>query len=78
MVQADRETTSIFIRDIMTKFQLTSPTILYDKDEEAPEICYTEQWVLCLPIENHDSKESENVRAAAATTTKKLNDGMQT
>ena len=37
----------------MTTFRLTSPTILYDKDEEAPEICYTEQWVLCLPIENH-------------------------
>ena len=68
-VEADRESTAIFIRDIMTKFQLTSPTILYDRDEEPPEICYTRQWVLCLPIENHESKDSEKEQTAPETTT---------
>ena len=89
MVEADRETTSMFMRDIITTFQLTSPTILYDRDEEAPEICYTGQWVLCLPIINHESKESEKEASVATTTTttavptependpKKLSDGMQ-
>ena len=41
------ETISSFIRDIMTTFKLNSPTIIYDSDE-APDICFTDQWVLCL------------------------------
>ena len=38
----------VFLRDIIDTFRLTSPTIVYDSDEEAPEICYTDEWVLCL------------------------------
>ena len=41
------DTISSFIRDMMATFQLNSPTIMYGGDE-APEICYTDQWVLCL------------------------------
>ena len=36
-----------FLRDLISTFQLTSPTIVYDTDKP-PEICYTDQWVLCL------------------------------
>ena len=46
-VSGDKDISS-FIRDIMATFGLASPTIVYNKDETAPEICYTEQWVLCL------------------------------
>ena len=38
-----------FIRDVISAFKLTSPTIIYDSDEQAPEICYNNQWLLCLP-----------------------------
>ena len=37
-----------FLQDIITTFRLTSPTILYNKDEEAPDICHSAEWVLCL------------------------------
>ena len=36
-----------FLRDLISTFQLTSPAIVYDTDEP-PEICYTDEWVLCL------------------------------
>ena len=36
-----------FLRDLIATFRLTSPTIVYDTDEP-PEICYTDQWLLCL------------------------------
>ena len=42
------EKIDVFLRDIIDTFQMTSPTIVYDSDEEAPEICYTDEWVLCL------------------------------
>ena len=42
------ETLSSFIRDMMATFGLASPTIVYNSDETAPEICYTDPWVLCL------------------------------
>ena len=35
-----------FISDLILSFSLTSPTIIYDGD--APEICFTTPWVLCL------------------------------
>ena len=37
-----------FLQDIITTFRLTSPTIFYNKDEEAPDICHSAEWVLCL------------------------------
>ena len=46
------ETISNLIKDIMTTFRLTSPTIVYNGDESAPEVCHTDQWVLCLPAEH--------------------------
>ena len=49
-----------FIRDVVSTFRLTSPTIIYDGDKEAPEICYTNQWVLCLPSKQLDSNQEEN------------------
>ena len=42
-----------FIQDIISTFQLTSATILYDSDE-APEICYAGLRVLCLQIKENE------------------------
>ena len=44
-----------FVGDIIDTWKLTSPTILYDS-EEAPEICYADQSVLCLL-----AKENEQI-----------------
>ena len=46
------ETMGPFMRDVVNAFQLTSPTIVYDSNQEAPEIC-SDQWILCLPSENY-------------------------
>ena len=43
-----------FIRDIVSAFRISSPTIIYDGDEAPPDICYTDQRVLCLPIHESD------------------------
>ena len=51
---------SNFIRDVISTFQLTLPTIVYDADEEAPDICYTDQWVLCLPSRQPDCDKEES------------------
>ena len=56
MVNAE-DTISSFIRDMMTTFHLSSPTIVYDGGE-APEICYTDQWVLCVSSEVEKSDEN--------------------
>ena len=55
------DTISSFIKDMMATFQLTSPTIVYGGDE-APDICYTDQWVLCLSsqVTQNDLKELAN------------------
>ena len=39
-----------FILDLISTFRLTSPTIIYQDD--APEVCFTIPWVLCLDQEN--------------------------
>ena len=39
---------NVFLQDIITTFKLTSPTIVYNKDEETPDICHSAKWVLCL------------------------------
>ena len=59
MVNAE-DTISSFVRDMMTTFHLSSPTIVYDGDE-APEICYTDPWVLCFStqVEKRDKKDFE-------------------
>ena len=64
------ETISNLIRDMMTTFRLTSPTIVYDGDEAAPEVCHTDQWVLCLPPEHpsrypKDDSNFENISDSA-------------
>ena len=55
------DTISSFIRDMMATFQVASPTVVYDGDE-APDICYTDQWVLCLSsqVTQSDRKELAN------------------
>ena len=55
------DTISSFIRDMLATFELTSPTIVYGGDE-APDICYTDQWVLCLSsqVTQSDPKEFAN------------------
>ena len=63
------ETISSFMRDMMADFQLYSPTIVYEGDE-APEICYTDQWVLCL---SSHSQFTENDPKVAANRVKKDN-----
>ena len=42
-----------FITDVISKFRLKSPTIVYHGS--APEICFTNQWVLCLNLENEQN-----------------------
>ena len=54
-VSGDDELENRFIRDLISTFQLTSPTVLYDGDE-APEICYADQRVLCLLIKENEQK----------------------
>ena len=69
MVNAE-DTISSFIRDMMTNFHLSSPTIVYDSDE-VPEICYTDQWVLCISsqVEKSDQKVLEyNTKSNESTT----------
>ena len=39
-----------FLSDLILSFRLISPTIVYHGD--APEICFTKNWVLCLNQEN--------------------------
>ena len=60
------ETISNLIKDIMTTFRLTSPTIVYNGNEAAPEVCHTDQWVLCLHPEHpsrypKDDSKAENI-----------------
>ena len=49
---ASEDIVSSFLRDLLSTFQLNSPTIIYSSDE-APDICTsgTGYWVLCL---SHD------------------------
>ena len=35
-------------------------TIVYNAHEEAPEICYTNEWVLCLPHFSNETDEGNN------------------
>ena len=56
------DTTSLFLQDLITTFDLVSPTIVYDADEEAPEICYTKEWVLCLPHFSNKTDKGNNER----------------
>ena len=42
-----------FIVDLMSSFRLLSPTIIYHGD--APEICFTSYWTLCLNQENEQT-----------------------
>ena len=69
MVNAE-DTISSFVRDMMATFHLSSPTIVYNGDE-VPEICYTDQWVLCISsqVEKSDQKVLEyNTKSNEATT----------
>ena len=54
-VSGEEELMNNFVQDIISTFNLTSPTILYDSDE-APEICYAGQRVLCLLITENEQK----------------------
>ena len=45
-----------FILDIVSTFTLTSPTIVFN--EKVPEICMTQQWVLCVS-NTHQSEQDE-------------------
>ena len=47
------EAANQFIADTISTFGFTSPTIIYHGD--APEICFTHQWVLCLNYENEQA-----------------------
>ena len=41
-----------FVGDIISTFKLMSPTIIYSYDE-APEICWSKEWLLCLKAAEH-------------------------
>ena len=87
------DTTSLFLQDLITTFGLTTPTIVYNADEEAPEICYINEWLLCLPhFSNETNKGSNQENTTVKSTTepesrstteyesdsKALNNGMPT
>ena len=42
------DTLNNFLKDMISKFRLTSPTIVYNSDEDAPDICNKEKWVSCV------------------------------
>ena len=48
------ETMDAFINDLVATFNLTSPTIIFDNEDDIPEICYASHWVLCLPSKQHE------------------------
>ena len=55
---------------MMATFCLSSTTIVYDGDE-VPDICYTDQWVLCISsqVEKSDQNVFEyNTKSNEATT----------
>ena len=52
-VSGEEELMNRFSQDLISTFQLTSPTVIYDSDE-APEICYADQSVLCLLIKENE------------------------
>ena len=58
IVKGDGKTDN-FLGDILSTFKLISPTIIYSNDE-APKICLTRQWVLCLS----NSQETEHSQVA--------------
>ena len=49
-----------FVGDILLTFGLISPTIVY-KGEEAPEICMTHSWALCLDIKNDPTELADRI-----------------
>ena len=51
IICADR--VNSFIKDISHTFGLRNPTIIYHGN--APDICFRNQWVLCLNLENEQS-----------------------
>ena len=75
------EKLDVFLRDIIDTFRLTSPTIVYDSDEEAPEICYTDPWVLCLHPglpSGYQEDDTKNLQSVSGNDKELANDGMQT
>lgn len=50
-----QRTMDFFLNDLVSTFQLTSPTIIYDEEDEIPEICYASQWILCLTVNQPES-----------------------
>ena len=49
-----------FMGDILSTFGLISPTIIYTSDE-APKICMTHKWVLCLDGNNEQNELAEHI-----------------
>ena len=70
------EAMTIFIRDVLSTFRLTSPTIIYDGNEVAPEVCYLHQWVLCLPSKILPSEASDPKELANDSESAEATDGM--
>ena len=60
---------SHFIGDMIDTYHLLRPTIVYDRNEETPDICYTRQWVLCLPSE-HSLLKSDGLATEPETKSK--------
>ena len=50
-----QEAMDFFINDLVATFQLTSPTILYNNNDDMPDICFDSPWVLCLSIVQKES-----------------------
>ena len=47
-----------FISDLILTFRLISPTIFYHGD--APDLCFTTPWVLCLHQDKKEGREATN------------------
>ena len=52
VIKCDDNVNSL-ITDVISKFGLKLPTVVYHGS--APEICFANQWVLCLNLENEQT-----------------------
>ena len=70
---------NLLFTDIITKYSLISPTIIYHG--EIPEICITRQWLMCLDqedeLEIHPDKDNEKTDKGNAYFTRRFNSSLR-
>ena len=69
-----KDSLNVFISDVISTFGLISPTIVYTS-YEAPEICMTRKWVLCLS-QDKDDEQNELTEHIAMLYKQRKQDGV--